>query len=150
MVACAPFTPHYRPMTADPQATSPYAQAYRADPAILTIADAIAHPVKAANFPQAVLRFRNDRHAATVGLETLDDKRWVHHFGRFNPMPGNLGEVLRSYDRVIVPEMNLGQLALLLRAKYLVDVRSHTAVRGLPFTTTELAEVVGAALEELS
>ena len=38
--------------------------------------------------------------------------------------------MLAAYDRVIVPEMNLGQLALLLRAKYLVDVRSHTAVRG--------------------
>jgi 2-oxoglutarate ferredoxin oxidoreductase subunit alpha len=72
------------------------------------------------------------------------------HLRHLNPFPGNLGEVLRSYDRVIVPEMNLGQLALLLRAKYLVDVRSHTAVRGLPFTTTELAEVVGAALEELA
>jgi 2-oxoglutarate ferredoxin oxidoreductase subunit alpha len=58
--------------------------------------------------------------------------------------------VLRGYDRVIVPEMNLGQLALLLRAKYLVDVRSHTSVRGLPFTTTELADVIRTALEDLS
>ncbi len=81
-------------MTAEPQATSPYPEAYRADPAILTIADAIAHPVKAANFPEAVLRFRNDRHAATVGLEGLDDKRWCHHFGRFNPMPDNLPQPL--------------------------------------------------------
>jgi 2-oxoglutarate ferredoxin oxidoreductase subunit alpha len=58
------------------------------------------------------------------------------------PVPGNLGEVLALIRRVIVPEMNLGQLALLLRAKYLVDVRSHTAVRGLPFKTTELADVI--------
>ena len=72
------------------------------------------------------------------------------HLRHLNPFPGNLGEVLRAYDRVIVPEMNLGQLALLLRAKYLVDVRSHTAVRGLPFTTVELADVIAANLEELS
>ena len=51
---------------------------------------------------------------------------------------------------VIVPEMNLGQLALLLRAKYLVDVTSHTAVRGLPFRSSELAEVIVAATKELS
>lgn len=71
------------------------------------------------------------------------------HLRHVNPFPANLGEVLRAYERVIVPEMNLGQLALLLRARYLVDVRSHTAVRGLPFTTTELAEVLSSALEEL-
>ena len=72
------------------------------------------------------------------------------HLRHLNPFPANLDEVLAAYDRVIVPEMNLGQLALLLRAKYLVDVRSHTAVRGLPFTTTELADVITAAIEELA
>ncbi|HPB71559.1 MAG TPA: 2-oxoacid:acceptor oxidoreductase subunit alpha [Phycicoccus sp.] len=71
------------------------------------------------------------------------------HLRHLNPFPANLGAVLGAYDRVIVPEMNLGQLALLLRARYLVDVRSHTAVRGLPFTTAELAEVLTAAVEEL-
>ena len=49
------------------------------------------------------------------------------------------GEVLRRYDRVIVPEMNLGQLAMLLRAKYLVDVHSYSRVRGLPISLSELA-----------
>ena len=67
-----------------------------------------------------------------------------------NPFPRNTGEVLRAYDRVIVPEMNLGQLAMLLRAKYLVDVRSHTSVRGLPFTTSELADVIDAAVKEVT
>ena len=57
-------------------------------------------------------------------------------------MPADLGEVLRRYDRVVCPEMNLGQLALLLRAKYLVDVESHTQVRGLPFRAAELAAVI--------
>jgi uncharacterized protein YdiU (UPF0061 family) len=89
-------------MTSEPQATSP-----RPDPAILAIADAIAHPVQAADFPQTVLRFRNDRHAATVGLDGLDDAAWARHFGRFEPLPGNLpqplalayhGHQFRSYN----------------------------------------------------
>ena len=57
-------------------------------------------------------------------------------------MPANLGEVLRRYDRVVCPEMNLGQLALVIRAQYLVDVESHTQVRGLPFRAAELAAVI--------
>ena len=61
------------------------------------------------------------------------------HLRHLNPFPANLGEVLRSYDRVIVPEMNLGQLAMLLRAKYLVDVHSYSRVRGLPISLSELA-----------
>ena len=72
------------------------------------------------------------------------------HLRHLNPFPANLGEVLRSYDRVIVPEMNLGQLAMLLRARFLVDVRSHTSVRGLPFTASQLAEVLHTALLEES
>lgn len=72
------------------------------------------------------------------------------HVRHLNPFPSNLGEVLRSYRRVIVPEMNLGQLAMLLRAKYLVDVRSHNSVRGLPFTATELADVISKSVKELS
>ncbi|WP_204918293.1 2-oxoacid:acceptor oxidoreductase subunit alpha [Microlunatus panaciterrae] len=61
------------------------------------------------------------------------------HLRHLNPFPANLGEVLRSYDRVIVPEMNLGQLAMMLRAKYLVDVHSYSRVRGLPISLSELA-----------
>ncbi|MBA8792811.1 2-oxoglutarate ferredoxin oxidoreductase subunit alpha [Friedmanniella endophytica] len=61
------------------------------------------------------------------------------HLRHLNPFPGNLGEVLHRYDRVIVPEMNLGQLAMLLRAKYLVDVHSYSRVRGLPISLSELA-----------
>ncbi|MFQ6172343.1 2-oxoacid:acceptor oxidoreductase subunit alpha [Oryzobacter sp. R7] len=71
------------------------------------------------------------------------------HLRHLNPFPKNLGEVLRAYDRVIVPEMNLGQLALLLRGTFLVDVRSHTSVRGLPFSTVELADVISSTLEDL-
>jgi 2-oxoglutarate/2-oxoacid ferredoxin oxidoreductase subunit alpha len=64
------------------------------------------------------------------------------HLRHLNPFPANTGEVLRGYDRVLVPEMNLGQLALLLRARFLVDVHSFTQVRGLPFTTVELADAI--------
>jgi 2-oxoglutarate ferredoxin oxidoreductase subunit alpha len=66
------------------------------------------------------------------------------HLRHLNPFPANLGEVLRAYPQVLVPEMNLGQLALLLRGRYLVDVTSHTSVRGLPFTSGELVEVIAA------
>ena len=65
------------------------------------------------------------------------------HLRHLNPFPANTAEVLRSYDKVIVPEINLGQLALLLRGKYLVDVISYNRVRGLPFKAEELADVIG-------
>jgi 2-oxoglutarate ferredoxin oxidoreductase subunit alpha len=63
------------------------------------------------------------------------------HLRHLNPFPANLEAVLRSYDRVIVPEMNLGQLAMLVRARFLVDAVSHTKVSGLPFMEEELADV---------
>ena len=71
------------------------------------------------------------------------------HLRHLNPFPENTGDVLRRYDRVIVPEMNLGQLALLLRAKYLVDVVGYNRVRGLPFKSDELADVITDVLQSL-
>jgi 2-oxoglutarate/2-oxoacid ferredoxin oxidoreductase subunit alpha len=68
------------------------------------------------------------------------------HLRHLNPFPRNLGEVLRRYDKVIVPEMNLGQLATLIRAKYLVDAESYTQVRGLPFKAEQLADVLKEAI----
>ncbi|MGX1756968.1 2-oxoacid:acceptor oxidoreductase subunit alpha [Streptomyces lydicus] len=70
------------------------------------------------------------------------------HLRHLNPFPGNLGEVLARYDKVIVPEMNLGQLATLLRAEYLVDARSHTQVSGMPFKAEQLAEVFKEAIND--
>ncbi|MGW4638063.1 2-oxoacid:acceptor oxidoreductase subunit alpha [Sphaerisporangium sp. NPDC004334] len=64
------------------------------------------------------------------------------HFRHLNPLPANTGEVLRSYDKVLLPEINLGQLALLLRARFLVDIISYNRVRGLPFKAEELAGVI--------
>ncbi len=64
------------------------------------------------------------------------------HLRHLNPFPHNLGDVLRSYDRVLVPEMNLGQLLKLVRAEFLVDAAGYNRVRGLPFTSSELAEAM--------
>jgi 2-oxoglutarate/2-oxoacid ferredoxin oxidoreductase subunit alpha len=63
------------------------------------------------------------------------------HLRHLNPLPSDLGDILRRYERVVVPEMNLGQLAMLLRARYLIDVIGYNQVRGLPFRAAELAEV---------
>jgi uncharacterized protein YdiU (UPF0061 family) len=67
---------------------------YTPDPAIGQLADFIADPVAAADFPKTVLRFRNDRAAASVGLDDLTDEAWVSHFGRFTALPGNLPQPL--------------------------------------------------------
>ena len=64
-----------------------------------------------------------------------------------NPFPANLEEVLKRYPNVVVPEMNLGQLALLLRGKYLVDVQSVTKVEGMAFLADEVEGIIGAALD---
>jgi 2-oxoglutarate ferredoxin oxidoreductase subunit alpha len=69
------------------------------------------------------------------------------HLRHLNPFPANLGDVLASYDKVVIPEMNLGQLALLVRARYLVDVVSVTQVRGMPFRAADLAEMLQGVLE---
>ena len=64
------------------------------------------------------------------------------HLRHLAPMPANLGEVLRSYDKVVIPEMNLGQLAQLVRARYMVDAIPYNQVRGLPFTAAELESML--------
>ncbi|MDO3398831.1 2-oxoacid:acceptor oxidoreductase subunit alpha [Mycolicibacterium neoaurum] len=64
-----------------------------------------------------------------------------------NPFPANLEEVLRKYPKVVVPEMNLGQLALLLRGKYLVDIQSVTKVEGMAFLADEVEGIIDSALD---
>jgi 2-oxoglutarate/2-oxoacid ferredoxin oxidoreductase subunit alpha len=64
------------------------------------------------------------------------------HLRHLAPMPKNVGEVLARYERVVIPEMNLGQLAQVIRARYLVDVLSYNQVRGLPFTSVELENML--------
>jgi 2-oxoglutarate ferredoxin oxidoreductase subunit alpha len=68
------------------------------------------------------------------------------HLRHLNPFPANLGELLRRYPMVVAPEMNMGQLALLLRGKYLVDVQSVTKVQGVSFLADEVGRVIRAAL----
>ncbi|MDP3674897.1 MAG: YdiU family protein [Novosphingobium sp.] len=96
-------------MRADPQPAP-----YRADPRILKLAGWIGDPVAGADFPQTILRFRNDAHAATVGLAELDDEAWCANFGRFAPLPDNLPQplALRYHGhqfRVYNPEIGDGR-----------------------------------------
>ena len=72
------------------------AASYRPDTPIAALADWIGDPVEAADFPETTLRWRNDRAARTVGLAELSDADWVRHFGRFDPVPGNLPQVPSS------------------------------------------------------
>ncbi|AYY15710.1 2-oxoacid:acceptor oxidoreductase subunit alpha [Actinobacteria bacterium YIM 96077] len=64
------------------------------------------------------------------------------HLRYLNPLPANTGEILHRYERVLLPEMNLGQLAMLLRARYLIDIIGYNQVRGLPFKAEELADII--------
>jgi 2-oxoglutarate/2-oxoacid ferredoxin oxidoreductase subunit alpha len=66
------------------------------------------------------------------------------HLRHLNPFPRNTGEVLRQYERVLVPEMNLGQLLKLVRAEFLVDAAGYNRVRGLPLRAQEIAEAIEA------
>jgi 2-oxoglutarate/2-oxoacid ferredoxin oxidoreductase subunit alpha len=64
------------------------------------------------------------------------------HLNHLSPLPKNTGEVLRSFERVLIPEMNMGQLSRLLRAEYLVDCESYTKVDGLPIFTRDVMEQI--------
>ncbi|CAB4874453.1 unannotated protein [freshwater metagenome] len=70
---------------------------------------------------------------------------WVH-LTHLSPLPANLGDVLRSFPRVLVPELNLGQLCRIVRADYLVDAQAVSKVQGLPFTSKELETAIDTAL----
>ncbi|UGY92988.1 2-oxoacid:acceptor oxidoreductase subunit alpha [Streptomyces gobiensis] len=85
--------------------------------------------------------------AAVRRIRNAGDAIAQAHLRNLNPFPANLGKVLKSYDKVVVPEMNLGQLATLLRAKYLVDAESYTQVRGLPFKAEQLATALKEAID---
>ncbi len=89
--------------------------------------------------------------AAAVRNMRRDGVHVAHaHLRHLNPFPVNTGEVLRRYRRVILPEMNGGQLALILRGRYLVDIRSVTQVRGLPFLPTQIREILEGELAQLA
>jgi len=92
----------------------PVSPTYRPDPRYAALGAEFADPVQAEVFPKTILRFRNDRAAATVGLDTLTDDEWIAHFGRFEPLPGNIdpplaqryhGHQFRTYN----PELGDGR-----------------------------------------
>jgi 2-oxoglutarate ferredoxin oxidoreductase subunit alpha len=68
------------------------------------------------------------------------------HLRHLNPFPKNLGDVLTRYEEVLCPEMNMGQLSMLMRAKYLVDVKSHTKIQGKPFKVGEILQRIDTML----
>ena len=70
---------------------------------------------------------------------------WIH-LTHLNPLPPNLGDLLRSFRRVLVPELNMGQLCRIVRAEYLVDATPITKMQGLPFTSAELEAAIKEAL----
>ncbi|GAA0582607.1 protein adenylyltransferase SelO family protein [Caenispirillum bisanense] len=107
----------------------PVTDRYRPDPRHADLDTRFHDPVEAAAFPQHVLRFRNDRAAATVGLEALTDDEWVDHFGRFRPLPDNLpgplalryhGHQFRTYN----PDLGDG------RGFLFAQMREHGAADG--------------------
>ncbi|MFN2259526.1 MAG: protein adenylyltransferase SelO family protein [Parasphingopyxis sp.] len=93
---------------------APQPAKYTPEPAFLELAEGFADRVEPAEFPDHIIRFRNDRWAETVGLAALDDAHWIAHFGSFEPLPGNLetplalryhGHQFRSYN----PEIGDGR-----------------------------------------
>jgi 2-oxoglutarate ferredoxin oxidoreductase subunit alpha len=84
----------------------------------------------------AVRRVRAEGHAVATA-----------HLHHLNPLPRNTGDVLRRYEKVLVPEMNLGQLLLLLRSQFLVDAVGYNRVRGRPFRSSEPADAILALVD---
>jgi 2-oxoglutarate ferredoxin oxidoreductase subunit alpha len=84
--------------------------------------------------------------AACRALRQSGAKIAQAHLRHLNPMPKNLGAVLAGYDRVVIPEMNMGQLASVIRSKFLIDVISYNQIRGLPFTAAELENTLEGVL----
>jgi 2-oxoglutarate/2-oxoacid ferredoxin oxidoreductase subunit alpha len=86
---------------------------------------------------------------ASVGRVRADGRKVATaHMRHLNPFPANTGDVVRSYPKVLIPEMNMGQLASLIRAKYLVDAQSYTKVQGLPIFAEELEREITRMLDE--
>jgi 2-oxoglutarate ferredoxin oxidoreductase subunit alpha len=69
------------------------------------------------------------------------------HLRHLNPLPKNLGDVLKRYKHVLVPEMNMGQLVMILRAKYLVDAQGYNKIQGKPFKQSEIEQKIDEILE---
>ena len=91
--------------------------------------------------------------AIRSAVERLQEEGWsvAHaHMRHLNPFPANTEEVLRSFKRVLLPEVNLGQLSLLLRAKFLIDVVGYNKVRGKPFQIIEIKQAAEEILGQVT
>ena len=86
--------------------------------------------------------------AAARRVRASGGKVATAHLRHLNPFPANTGEVVRAYRTVLIPEMNLGQLALLIRARFLVDAKRFTKVQGLPIFAEDLEEEIRRVLDE--
>jgi 2-oxoglutarate ferredoxin oxidoreductase subunit alpha len=85
--------------------------------------------------------------AACRSLRAAGGKVAQAHLRHLNPMPANTGDVLRGYRKVLIPEMNLGQLLMLIRARFLIDAIGYNQVRGLPFKAAELESAIQEVLD---
>ena len=86
--------------------------------------------------------------AAVQKVERAGEKvAWVHLM-HLNPLPNDLGEILKRYRRVLVPELNMGQLCRIVRANYLIDATSISKVQGLPFSVSEIEQAILGALHD--
>jgi 2-oxoglutarate/2-oxoacid ferredoxin oxidoreductase subunit alpha len=84
---------------------------------------------------------------AAVGRARDEGEKVAYaHLRWLNPMPANTEEIIRRYPKILIPEINEGQLALLIRARFLVDARSFSRVRGRPLWADELDDAIEAAL----
>jgi 2-oxoglutarate ferredoxin oxidoreductase subunit alpha len=86
--------------------------------------------------------------AAVRRLRAAGESVAQAHLRHLNPFPRNFGEILSRYDRVVVPEMNLGQLTTLIRARYLVNAHSCNQVNGMPFKAEQLATVLKEVIDD--
>ena len=92
-------------------------------------------------------RFRESMEVLMQAWTQPGPTRWdgeFYHYKYLNPFPLNTGEVLKRYERVLVPEINLGQLLQLVRAQFLVDAVGYNRMRGLPLRASEVADAIGA------
>jgi 2-oxoglutarate/2-oxoacid ferredoxin oxidoreductase subunit alpha len=80
---------------------------------------------------------------AALNAQREKGRRIGHvHLRHLNPLPRDLGEVISRYKKVLVPEMNMGQLLMILRAKYLVDAQGYNKIQGKPFKTSEIEQKI--------
>src|ERR1700683_868918 len=123
-------------------------RAAKVDAIVQDVPDAV--PAGDASGELLIVAWGSTHGPITAALKTkgADGHRIGHvHLRHLNPLPKNLGEILGRYDRVLVPEMNMGQLSMVLRAKYLVDAQGYNKIQGKPFKQSEIEQKIEEILE---